>query len=92
MALPDVLQTILSTHAEQLAFLLGIVLAGIIVYVADTRLGYLVGVLVLFPVVVPLLPIEIAGEWHYWPAASVIVFLFGLYKLGPSTPFSRRFR
>lgn len=92
MALPDLAQSILTLPAEGLAFLLGVVLAAIIVLVAETRLRYLVAAFILIPAGIPLLPLDLQTPWHYWPAASVVVFLFGLYKLGLSVPISRRFQ
>lgn len=87
---PDALQlsfdTILSAPDEWLALVVGVGLAGVLIYVTETRWSYALGALVLFAGTLPFLPIAVVREWHYWPAVPVAVFLLGLYRWGPDEP------
>lgn len=87
---PASLQSLPALPSQYLALLLGVLLAAITVGLSRTRIGALVAAFVLLAAAVPLLPFGDGAGWYYWPAASVVVFVFGLRKLDLTIPFSRR--
>lgn len=89
---PNALQlspdTLLSAPDEWVALMVGVGLAGVLIYVTETRWGYALAAVVVFAGTLPFLPLDVVREWHYWPAVPVAVFLLALYRWGPDEPVS----
>lgn len=76
-----ILDTILSSPDEWVSLVVGLVAAAIIIYGTDTAWMALAAVAVFVLALVPLFPVEVGQEWHYWGAAMGLAVL--LYELGP---------
>lgn len=85
-SIPGALDTILSAPDEWIALFVGIVLAGILIYVTEKPAGFVLGAVILFSSVLPFLPLDVVHEFHYWPVAPIVVFLLALYEWGPDNP------
>lgn len=77
----SLVDTILSSPDEWVSLGVGILAAAIIIYGTDTKWMALAAIAVFALAIVPLLPVPVGQEWHYWGAAMILAAL--LYELGP---------
>lgn len=86
MALPEFIATILSTPLEWGSLTVGAIIALLVAYFTETQKGAILGVVIFLAFAIPVLPMPILMEWHYWPAAPAALLLFGLWRWGPEKP------